>query len=90
MISFVHWLDMQAHREDAVGELAVNKLWDIEAPPATTVRDLRKRMRAVRALRRFFLALDQAAQEYRAQVPSNVISFPRARAPGGGCRLTGE
>jgi hypothetical protein len=77
MISFVRWLAMQVHREDAVGELAVNRLWDTDAPPAVTVRDVRKRMRAAKAHRRFFLTLDQAAREYRSTVPSNVIPFPR-------------
>ena len=35
------------------------------------------RAQSVRALRRFYVYLDQAAREYRAQVPSNVIPFPR-------------
>jgi hypothetical protein len=78
-MSFVRWLDTQAHRDHAVGDLALNRLWDADAPPANTVRDVRRRMRAVSALRRFFLALDLAAAEYRAEVPSNVIPFPRAR-----------
>jgi hypothetical protein len=80
MISFTPWLAAQQHRDDLIGDLAVNVVADFDAPPAVTVRDVRKRMRSVRALRRFFLALDQAAQEYRAIVPTNVVPFPRARA----------
>jgi hypothetical protein len=79
MISFVRWLDMQAHRDDAIGELAVNRLWDTDAPPVVCVRDVRRRMRAVHACRRFFVALAQAAEEYRAKVPSNVFPFPRTK-----------
>jgi hypothetical protein len=41
MISFVRWLVLQAHRDDADGELAINRLWGADAPPATTIRDVR-------------------------------------------------
>ena len=77
MLSFVQWLDRQASRGDAVGELAANRLWDADAPEAITVANVRRRMRAVRASRAFHVALAQAAAEYRVSVPSNVVPFTR-------------
>lgn len=80
MLSFVQWLDRQTHRDDAVGELAICRLYDDGCASAVTASDVAKRMRKVRARKAYWRALDQAAQEYRQQVPSNVIPFiPRPR-----------
>jgi len=69
MNSFGEWLGTQTHREGPVGLLAVSVMLDSEdAPTVETEADLRRRLRAVRATKRWWYALGMAAAEYQAMV----------------------
>lgn len=81
--TFVEWLVFQSHRPDAVGWLAMNWIHSPDAPQASSVADVATYMRAQGAAAAAMEALEVAAQEYleyRAQVPTNVVAFPMARA----------
>jgi hypothetical protein len=65
--SFRTWLLDQVDRTDAIGELALNYMMDAEYGPLTlTADEVRQRMNELGAEPAFYVALEQAAQEWRA------------------------
>ncbi len=79
MNSFVHWLGSQTHRDDAIGDLVLNRLWGRRRPAGC---DSPRRARPNAGSPRLPTVLartDQTAAECRAKVPTNVIPVPRAK-----------
>lgn len=63
--AFTTWLLDQVGRQDAIGDLAINYDMDAQdAPRAITKAEVHQRMIELDAEPAYFVALEQAAEEY--------------------------